>query len=198
MHTHTLHTHTHTLHTHTLHLRLFATFALSHASRHYFMEVNPRIQVEHTVTEQVTGVDLVQSQLRIAGGASLQDLELSQDTISTRGFSIQARITTEDPLNDFAPDTGTALSWCCWCHQAYSATRKCACVPLCVCVLHFTISMGTHVLLAMFLIQAASRHGDQPLALASVWTAVLSMMVLRFCPFTTACLSRLDAVLPHV
>ena len=161
------------------------------------MEVNPRIQVEHTVTEQVTGVDLVQSQLRIAGGASLQDLELSQDTISTRGFSIQARITTEDPLNDFAPDTGTALSWCC-CVTRRTMPRVNVPVCLCVCVLHFTISMGTHVLLAMFLIQAASRHGDQPLALASVWTAVLSMMVLRFCPFTTACLSRLDAVLPHV
>ncbi|EGD75023.1 pyruvate carboxylase [Salpingoeca rosetta] len=79
--------------------------------RHYFMEVNPRIQVEHTVTEMVTGIDLVQSQLMIAGGATLQDLELKQDTIATRGYSIQARITTEDPLNDFAPDTGRIQTW---------------------------------------------------------------------------------------
>ncbi|EGD82118.1 hypothetical protein PTSG_02793 [Salpingoeca rosetta] len=73
---------------------------------HNFMKVNPRIQVEHTVTEMVTGVDLVQSQLMLAGGATLQDIELEQDTIATCGFSINARITTDDPLNDFSPDTG--------------------------------------------------------------------------------------------
>eukprot|EP00043_Microstomoeca_roanoka_P029138 m.20964 g.20964 ORF g.20964 m.20964 type:complete len:1169 (-) comp8995_c2_seq1:100-3606(-) len=79
--------------------------------KHYFMEVNPRIQVEHTVTEQVTGVDLVQSQLMIAGGATLKDLNLNQNTVSTRGYAIQARITTEDPLKEFAPDIGRIQTW---------------------------------------------------------------------------------------
>ncbi|EGD81986.1 hypothetical protein PTSG_11904 [Salpingoeca rosetta] len=70
--------------------------------RHCFMEVNLRIQVEHTFTEIVslTGIDVVQSQLKFAGGATLQELELEQDTIATCGFSINARITTKDPLND--------------------------------------------------------------------------------------------------
>ncbi|EDQ86990.1 uncharacterized protein MONBRDRAFT_10371 [Monosiga brevicollis MX1] len=80
-------------------------------NQHYFMEVNPRIQVEHTVTEQVTGIDLVQTQLRIASGASLADLGLKQENLSTRGYAIQCRITTEDPLNDFAPDTGRIDVW---------------------------------------------------------------------------------------
>jgi len=76
------------------------------APRAVFIEMNPRIQVEHTVTEEVTSVDLVASQMRIAGGATLADLGLSQDTIATRGFALQARITTEDPEHGFRPDTG--------------------------------------------------------------------------------------------
>ncbi|MBA2318199.1 MAG: pyruvate carboxylase [Euzebyales bacterium] len=74
--------------------------------RHTFMEMNPRIQVEHTVTEETTDVDLVRAQLRIAGGATLAELDLSQDTIRPRGVALQCRVTTEDPANGFRPDTG--------------------------------------------------------------------------------------------
>lgn len=76
---------------------------------HYFIEVNPRIQVEHTVTEEITGYDLVQSQILIAQGYPLNSQEIginSQEDIKPRGYAIQCRITTEDPLNSFAPDTG--------------------------------------------------------------------------------------------
>jgi len=73
----------------------------------YFIEVNPRIQVEHTVTEEVTGIDIVQAQLRIAGGATLEEVGLIQENISARGVAIQCRVTTENPEKDFAPDTGT-------------------------------------------------------------------------------------------
>jgi len=73
---------------------------------HFFIEVNPRIQVEHTVTEEVTGVDLVQSQLRIAGGATFGELGLEQEQIRLRGHAIQCRVTTEDPGANFQPDTG--------------------------------------------------------------------------------------------
>lgn len=73
----------------------------------YFIEVNPRIQVEHTVTEEVTGIDLVQAQIRIAAGASLDEVGLVQDNIMPRGVAIQCRVTTENPERDFAPDTGT-------------------------------------------------------------------------------------------
>ena len=75
----------------------------------YFIEVNPRIQVEHTVTEQVTGVDLVKSQIQIAQGLPLSDPSIglpSQDAVSTHGFAIQCRVTTEDPTNKFMPDYG--------------------------------------------------------------------------------------------
>jgi pyruvate carboxylase len=75
----------------------------------YFIEVNPRIQVEHTVTEMVTGVDIVQSQLRIAEGHRLSDPEInlpSQSAVHVNGFAIQCRITSEDPSNQFVPDTG--------------------------------------------------------------------------------------------
>jgi pyruvate carboxylase len=82
-------------------------FLVDGAGRAAFIEMNPRIQVEHTVTEQVTDVDLVVSQLRIAAGATLADLGLSQDRISVRGVALQCRITTEDPANGFRPDTGT-------------------------------------------------------------------------------------------
>ena len=81
-------------------------FLLDREGRHYFIEANPRIQVEHTVTEQVTNVDLVQSQIRIAGGATFGDLELRQDGITTRGVAIQCRVTTENPQQGFQPDTG--------------------------------------------------------------------------------------------
>ncbi|WDF34485.1 pyruvate carboxylase [Arthrobacter agilis] len=76
------------------------------AGEHVFIEMNPRIQVEHTVTEEVTDVDLVQSQLRIAAGESLADLGLSQETVTLRGAALQSRITTEDPANGFRPDVG--------------------------------------------------------------------------------------------
>jgi pyruvate carboxylase len=68
--------------------------------------MNPRIQVEHTVTEEITDVDLVASQLRIAAGETLADLGLSQDSVHMRGAAMQCRITTEDPGNGFRPDTG--------------------------------------------------------------------------------------------
>jgi pyruvate carboxylase len=63
-------------------------------------------QVEHTITEEVTGIDIVAAQIQIAAGASLEQLGLTQDHISTRGFAFQCRITTEDPAQGFAPDTG--------------------------------------------------------------------------------------------
>ncbi|WP_342372662.1 pyruvate carboxylase [Propioniciclava soli] len=74
--------------------------------RYVFIEMNPRIQVEHTVTEEVTDVDLVSSQMRIAAGETLADLGLSQDSIAVRGAALQCRVTTEDPANGFRPDTG--------------------------------------------------------------------------------------------
>ncbi|MEV6097981.1 pyruvate carboxylase [Nocardia sp. NPDC051981] len=81
-------------------------FLLDERGNHVFIEMNPRIQVEHTVTEEITDVDLVQSQLRIAAGETLADLGLSQDGIQIRGAALQCRITTEDPANGFRPDTG--------------------------------------------------------------------------------------------
>lgn len=115
-------------------------FLVDEDGRHYFIEVNARLQVEHTVTEEITGVDLVQSQIRIAEGTdgrcnarrrnavvvgshtrqlclrhkcgavppgySLPDLGLNQENIKMTGHSIQCRVTTEDPFNNFQPDTG--------------------------------------------------------------------------------------------
>ena len=75
----------------------------------YFIEVNPRIQVEHTVTEEVTGVDLIKSQILVAQGTPLDDEEIglaSQIDVRTQGFAMQCRVTTEDPANDFMPDYG--------------------------------------------------------------------------------------------
>ncbi|KAG5865885.1 hypothetical protein JTB14_027727 [Gonioctena quinquepunctata] len=72
----------------------------------YFIEVNARLQVEHTVTEEITGIDLVQAQIRVAEGMTLPELGISQDTIKTDGFAIQCRVTTEDPAKNFQPDTG--------------------------------------------------------------------------------------------
>ncbi|GAB4584351.1 pyruvate carboxylase [Nocardia sp. IFM 10818] len=81
-------------------------FLLDERGNHVFIEMNPRIQVEHTVTEEITDVDLVQAQMRIAAGERLEDLGLSQDSITIRGAALQCRITTEDPANGFRPDTG--------------------------------------------------------------------------------------------
>lgn len=84
-------------------------FLVDKNGNHYFIEMNPRIQVEHTVTEMVTGIDIVQSQILIAEGYELGSKEVgiaSQDDIKPRGCAIQCRITTEDPSNNFAPDTG--------------------------------------------------------------------------------------------
>ena len=86
-------------------------FLLDRDGHHVFIEMNPRIQVEHTVTEEVTDVDLVQSQLRIAAGETLAGLGLSQDTVQLRGAALQCRITTEDPANDFRPDTGRITTY---------------------------------------------------------------------------------------
>ena len=80
----------------------------------YFIEVNPRIQVEHTVTEMVTGIDLVKTQIFIAGGYKLSDDQIKiygQDTLATYGFALQCRLTTEDPQNNFTPDYGTVTTY---------------------------------------------------------------------------------------
>ena len=86
-------------------------FLVDPAGQHVFIEMNPRIQVEHTVTEEVTDVDLVQAQFRVAAGESLADLGLAQDTIVLRGAALQLRITTEDPANGFRPDTGRITAY---------------------------------------------------------------------------------------
>ena len=82
-------------------------FLLGEDGRYVFIEMNPRIQVEHTVTEEVTNIDLVSSQIRIASGETLDDLGLNQEAISVRGAALQCRVTTEDPANGFRPDIGT-------------------------------------------------------------------------------------------
>src|SRR5690625_4687449 len=81
------------------------------AGEHVFIEMNPRIQVEHTITEELTDVDLVGAQLRIAAGASLEDLDIRQEDLYIRGSAIQCRITTENPANDFRPDTGKITAY---------------------------------------------------------------------------------------
>ncbi|CAG8442670.1 2342_t:CDS:10 [Diversispora eburnea] len=83
-----------------------AEFLVDQQNRHYFIEINPRIQVEHTITEEITGIDIVAAQIQIAGGALLSHLSLLQNRIQPRGFAIQCRITTEDPAQNFQPDTG--------------------------------------------------------------------------------------------
>lgn len=78
----------------------------------YFIEVNPRIQVEHTITEMVTGIDIVHAQIHIANGKNLHDETVKipvQENIPLFGYAIQSRVTTEDPLNDFMPDTGKLM-----------------------------------------------------------------------------------------
>ena len=80
----------------------------------YFIEVNPRVQVEHTVTEMVTGIDIVQTQILISEGHELHGPIIgipAQDKIQINGFAIQSRVTTEDPLNNFMPDTGKIMAY---------------------------------------------------------------------------------------
>ncbi len=86
-------------------------FLLDQQGRYVFIEMNPRIQVEHTVTEEITDVDLVASQIRIAAGETLEDLGLRQESIQIRGAALQCRITTEDPANGFRPDTGKIITY---------------------------------------------------------------------------------------
>ncbi|MBL4577750.1 MAG: pyruvate carboxylase, partial [Flavobacteriales bacterium] len=89
-------------------------FLVDGAGDIYFIEVNPRIQVEHTVTEMVTGIDLIKAQMFIAGGYKLSDTQIkiaSQDEIRVNGYAIQCRITTEDPESDFQPDYGTIITY---------------------------------------------------------------------------------------
>ncbi|MGH3531621.1 MAG: pyruvate carboxylase, partial [Mycobacterium sp.] len=81
-------------------------FLLDERGHQVFIEMNPRIQVEHTVTEEITDVDLVSAQLRVAAGETLDDLGLRQEAIAPHGAALQCRITTEDPANGFRPDTG--------------------------------------------------------------------------------------------
>ena len=84
-------------------------FLVDETGKHYFIEMNPRVQVEHTVTEMVTGIDIVKSQIRIAEGHPLASPEIGiscQADVWVRGFAVQCRITTEDPANNFIPDYG--------------------------------------------------------------------------------------------
>lgn len=89
-------------------------FLIDQQENIYFIEVNPRIQVEHTVTEMITGIDLIKTQLFVADGYHLSDPEIglnSQDSIMCNGFAMQCRITTEDPANGFKPDYGTLITY---------------------------------------------------------------------------------------
>ena len=89
-------------------------FLVDNDGKHYFIEMNPRIQVEHTVTEMTTGIDIVQSQILIAEGYELKSDRInikSQADIQPRGYAIQCRLTTEDPVNGFAPDTGVITKY---------------------------------------------------------------------------------------
>ena len=89
-------------------------FLVDRSGEIFFIEVNPRIQVEHTVTEIITNIDLVKAQIFIAGGYKLSDKQIkieSQEAIETNGFALQCRITTEDPTNDFKPDYGTITTY---------------------------------------------------------------------------------------
>ncbi len=89
-------------------------FLVDKTNNYYFIEMNPRIQVEHTVTEELTGIDLVRAQILIAEGHALDTPFIGitkQEDIKPKGFAIQCRVTTEDPLNSFAPDTGKITSY---------------------------------------------------------------------------------------
>ena len=82
-------------------------------NQHYFIEVNPRIQVEHTVTEEVTGIDIVKAQIKIAEGIEIGDDPAlpNQENIKLDGYAIQCRVTTEDPMNNFMPDYGKIMTY---------------------------------------------------------------------------------------
>lgn len=86
-------------------------FLLGEDGRYVFIEMNPRIQVEHTVTEEVTDVDLVVMQMQIAAGETFAEMGWGQDDVRTKGFALQCRITTEDPANGFRPDAGTITTY---------------------------------------------------------------------------------------
>lgn len=86
-------------------------FLLGTDGHYAFIEMNPRIQVEHTVTEEITDIDLVVAQMRIASGETLAGMGLTQDNIHTHGAAIQCRITSEDPTNGFRPDTGKIITY---------------------------------------------------------------------------------------
>ena len=86
-------------------------FLVDEAGNHVFIEMNPRVQVEHTVTEEVTGIDIVKNQMYIAAGAKLEDVHLTQDLIEVTGAALQCRITTEDPKNGFRPDSGSITGY---------------------------------------------------------------------------------------
>ncbi|OUQ24038.1 pyruvate carboxylase [Flavonifractor sp. An135] len=89
-------------------------FLVDKEGNHYFIEMNPRIQVEHTVTEMVTGIDLVRAQILVAEGKPLSTPEIGitcQDDVRMDGYAIQCRVTTEDPANNFAPDTGKITAY---------------------------------------------------------------------------------------
>ncbi len=89
-------------------------FLLDKEGKFYFIEMNPRIQVEHTVTEMITGRNLVQAQILVAEGRKLSDPEINipdQAAINMGGYAIQCRVTTEDPANNFAPDFGTITNY---------------------------------------------------------------------------------------
>ena len=89
-------------------------YLLTEDGEFFFIEVNPRIQVEHTITELVTGIDLVQSQIQIAAGQPLSSTLIgiaSQESVVVRGYAIQCRVTTEDPQNEFFPDTGRITTY---------------------------------------------------------------------------------------
>lgn len=91
-----------------------AEFLVDQERNVYFIEVNPRVQVEHTITEEITGIDIVRSQILIAAGAKLSDPQIfikSQEDVRINGFAIQCRITTEDPAKNFKPDYGRILAY---------------------------------------------------------------------------------------
>ncbi|WP_226658468.1 pyruvate carboxylase [Pseudalkalibacillus hwajinpoensis] len=89
-------------------------FLVNQTGEFYFIEVNPRVQVEHTITEMITGIDIVQSQIMIAEGEHIHGERLGipeQDAIDCHGYAIQCRVTTEDPENNFMPDTGKLMAY---------------------------------------------------------------------------------------
>lgn len=98
-------------------------FLLDHDDSFYFMEMNTRVQVEHTITEEITGIDIIKAQIRIAAG---EPLEFTQQDISYRGFAAQFRINAEDPKNGFLPSFGRISRY-------YSAGGP-GCAPMRPCI----------------------------------------------------------------